>query len=118
MEAEVVAFVACCRELFLIIDIVDQVGTVLHLPRDDPCKMHFKVHKDNAGALALLKMKPPQFTTRSKHYAIKTNWFCKQMIARGIEAVKIDTTEQRGDIFTKGLVQATFEYLHKLIMVW
>lgn len=59
MEAEVVAFLAQCRELFPIMDIVDQVGTALHLPRDDPCKMHFKVHENNAGALAFLKMKTP-----------------------------------------------------------
>ncbi|KAL7469876.1 hypothetical protein ACHAXS_010138, partial [Conticribra weissflogii] len=75
MEAEVVAFVSCCRELFPILDIVDQIGDAVGLQKEEQCKMHCKVHEDNAGALVLLTTPPPQFTHHSKHYAIKTNWF-------------------------------------------
>ena len=37
---------------------------------------------------------------------------------RGIKLNKIETSEQLGDIFTKGLPQATFEYLRAKIVGW
>lgn len=54
MEAEVVAFVSCCRELCPILDLVDQIGDAVGLQQEEMCKMHCKVHEDNAGALTLL----------------------------------------------------------------
>ncbi|KAL7462336.1 hypothetical protein ACHAXS_008795 [Conticribra weissflogii] len=118
MEAEVVAFVACCRELFPIINLVDQLGNAVGLSREDRCRMHIKMLEDNAGVLVLLNTPPPQHTPCSKHYAIKTNWFREQLITRKIEVVKIDTKEQRGDIFTKLLPEILFKYLRKKIMGW
>ncbi|KAL7460733.1 hypothetical protein ACHAXS_001177 [Conticribra weissflogii] len=53
MEAEVVAFVACCRELFPFVDIVDQIGNAVGLSRKERCQMYIKMHEDNAGALIL-----------------------------------------------------------------
>ena len=68
-------------------------------------------HEDNLSALVLAETLPPQFTTRSKYYATKTIWFWEEIHKRGIKLLKIDTTEHRGNIFTKGLAQPTFEYL-------
>ena len=118
MEAEVVAFVACCRELFPIIDLVDQIGDAAGVSPEEVCRMHIKLHEDNMGALALLMTPPPQHTPCSKHFALKTNWFREQIIARNIEVVKIETKEQRGDIFTKSLPEVIFKYLQKKIMGW
>ena len=66
----------------------------------------------------MAKTLPPQFTPRSKYYASKTIWFREETAKRGINLLKIDTVEQLGDIFTKGLPRATFEYLRKKIMGW
>ncbi len=118
MEAEIVALASCCRELFPIIDLVDLIGESVGLSREGSVKMHVSIHEDNAGALVLANTKPPQYTPRSKHYAIKTNWFREQIITRGIEVVKIDTKDQLGDVFTKSLPQATFEHLRKKILGW
>ena len=118
MEAEVVAFASCCRELFPIIDLVDEVGNAVGISSSDKAKMHIIIHEDNAGALILAKTLPPQFTPRSKHYAVKTHWFREQIVRRGIEVLKIETLEQIGDICTKCLPRAQFEYLHKKIMGW
>jgi len=57
------------------------------------------------GALVLAETLPPQFTPQSKYYAIKTIWFREEIHKRGIKLLKIDTKEQLGDIFTKGLAQ-------------
>ena len=44
-------------------------------------------------------------------YATKTIWFCEEINRRGIKLLKIEATEQLGDMFTKGLAKPTFEYL-------
>ena len=118
MEAEIIALAHSCRELFPIIDLVVALGKAVGLPTKDLTTMHVSIHEDNAGALILAKTVPPQFTPRSKHYAVKTHWFREQIIARSINLVKIDTKEQLGDICTKCLPQATFEYLRKKLMGW
>ena len=71
MEAEIVALAHCCWELFPVCDIVKEVGKVVGLVTDD-LSSHVLVHEDNAGALVLAETIPPEFTPRSKYYAIKT----------------------------------------------
>ena len=44
MEAEIVALVHCCRELFPMCDIVKEVGKVVGLASDDLSLMHVSVH--------------------------------------------------------------------------
>jgi hypothetical protein len=117
MEAEIIALSACCRDLFPIIDMVESVTRQVNLPIGETT-MKLSVHEDNSGALVLAKTLPPQFTPRSKYYAIKTIWFREEIHKRCVQLLKIDTVEQLGDIFTKGLVQVTFEYLWKKIIGW
>jgi hypothetical protein len=117
MEAEVIALAHCCRELFPIMDMVSLLGTKVGLPVSG-ATMNVSIHEDNAGALVLAETLPPQFTPRSKHYAIKTIWFREQIVLREIRLFKIDTVEQLGDMFTKGLPRATFEYLRHKLLGW
>jgi len=117
MEAEIIALAACMRELIPIIDMVKSLAVAVGLPAGD-VNMNVSVHEDNSGALVLAEMLPPQFTPRSKYYAIKTIWFREQIQTRGIRLVKIDTKEQLGDIFTKGLAQLAFEYLRSKLIGW
>ena len=116
MEAEINALAACCRELLPVLDLVKEVGDAVGLEQNEPPKV--RVHEDNAGALILANTLPPQYTPRSKFYALKTHWFRQECFARGIVIQKISTTEQLGDIFTKCLPQATLEYLRKKLMGW
>ena len=118
MEAEIIALAHSCRELFPIMDMVKQLGPLLGLPVEDMTTIKVSIHEDNAGALVLAKTIPPQFTPRSKYYAIKTVWFREEIVKRGIALLKIDTVQQLGDLFTKGLPKATFEYLRSRIMGW
>jgi hypothetical protein len=111
MEAEIIALAHCCRELFPVCDIVKEVGKVVGMKTDDLSSVHVSVHEDNAGALVLAETIPPESTPRSKYYAIKTVWFREEIQKRGVKLFNIDTVEQSGDIFTKALPRATFEYL-------
>ena len=118
MEAEIIALAHSCRELFPIMDMVTQLGPKFGLKTEDMTTIKVSIHEDNAGALILAKTIPPQHTPRSKYYAIKTVWFREEIVKRGISLMKIDTVEQLGDIFTKGVPKATLEYLRKRIMGW
>ena len=118
MEAETVLLAMCCHKLFPVIDLVKQVESTVGLPPKECAKMHVTIHEDNAGALILAKTIPPQATPRSKHYTIKTHWFREQIILCGISIIECSTLEQLGDIFTKCIPQAQFEYLRKKLMGW
>ena len=99
-------------------DLVVELGKAVGLPTDDLTTLHVSIHEDNAGALILAETIPPEFTPRSKYYAIKTVWFREEIQKRKIKLLKIDTVEQLGDLFTKGVPKVTFEYLRKKIMGW
>jgi hypothetical protein len=117
MEAEIVALAHSCRKLFPIMDMVSMLGEKVGLPVSE-ATMNVSIHEDNAGALVLAETLPPQFTPRSKHYAIKTIWFCEQIVQKKIKLLKIDNMEQLGDLFTKGLPRSTFEYSRGKLMGW
>jgi hypothetical protein len=74
MEAEIIALSACCRELFPIIDMGCSLAKATNFPIGSTT-MNVSIHEDNSGALVLAKTLPPQFTPRSKYYAIKKIWF-------------------------------------------
>eukprot|EP00804_Cyclotella_cryptica_P012616 CCRYP_020783-RC/>CCRYP_020783-RC protein AED:0.23 eAED:0.20 QI:0/-1/0/1/-1/0/1/0/82 len=80
--------------------------------------MNVTIHEDNAGALVIPDTLSPQFTPRIKHYVIKMIWFREQIVFSGIRLFKMDTVEQLGDMFTKGLPRTTFEYLRKKLLGW
>ena len=118
MEAEYIALSTACRSLLPVADLLKELGGCLGLPVGPSSHLHIGIHEDNAGCLILGKMEPRRMTPRSKHYAVKYHWFRSQIGPRRIKLYKIDTAEQLGDIFTKGLTQTQFEYLRKQIMGW
>ena len=58
-------------------------------------------------------------TPRTKRIGVKYHFF-KSMIGpdKGIIIRRVDSAEQKADIFTKGLTQDTFETIRKLLMGW
>ena len=56
--------------------------------------MNVSIHEDNSGALVLAKTLPPQYTPRSKYYAIKTIWFREEIFKRDVQLHKIDSLEE------------------------
>ena len=104
--------------MFLIVDLVKEIGTFFELPIKDKARLRVRIHEETVGAVTLGKLETRRMTPRSKHYAIKHRWFREQIGPRGITLVKIETKEQLGDIFTKGLGRITFEYLWKQLMGW
>ena len=104
-------------ENFPLMDLASDLASHFGL---DPVKttMNVTVHEDIASALILGNTIPPEYTPRSKFFHLETIWFREQIVKRGIKLIKVDTTEQLGDIFTKGLSRVVFEYLRKKLMGW
>jgi hypothetical protein len=59
IEAEINSLAYCCRELFPVMDMVEEIGSVVGLPNKDMSSMHVSVHKDNSDALILGETIPP-----------------------------------------------------------
>lgn len=116
-EAEITALAHCCKELFPIMDLAKQLAAYYDL---DPVKttMNVTINEDNAAALILAKMLPPEHTPRSKFFHLETVWFREEIVKRCIELKKVVTTDQLGDMFTKGLPRVAFEYLRLKLCGW
>jgi hypothetical protein len=120
MEAEYVAFSTACKDLIPVVGIIRELSAAVGLPDDFVSRLHIKIHEDNVGALTLARAEPGRMTPRSKHYAIKYHWF-REYISKPencVSVVKVDSRNQLGDIFTKGLSSTTFAYLRRLLMGW
>ena len=107
------------RELVPIIDMVQSLA-VAEGRQTGVVNMKVSVNEDNLGELVLAETLPLQFTPRSKYYTTKTIWFCEEITNGESTFLRLIllTTEQLGDIFTKGLCQPTFEYLRSKIIGW
>ncbi|KAL7478975.1 hypothetical protein ACHAW6_005971, partial [Cyclotella cf. meneghiniana] len=116
MEAEYIALSQSCKDFIPIMDLVGELSKALNLSPDKVGHMHVKIHEDNVSALTLAGLEPRHMAPPSKHYAIKYHWFREHVIARKIKLVKIATTDQLGDLFTKGLPHKTFSHLRSLLM--
>ena len=102
-----------CKDLHPLVSLIRELSAAVGLDDSFISNIHCKVHEDNVGALTLARLEPRRMTPSSKHYAIKYHWFRDKVAdpSQGITLVKIDTKNQLGDLFTKGLPQASFVHL-------
>ncbi len=98
-------------------NMVQLLAVAVGIPAGD-VNTRVTVHEDNSGALVLAETLPPQFMPGSKYYPTKTIWFSEEINRHGIKLFKIETSEQLGDMFTKGLAKPTFEYLPSKVIGW
>ena len=120
MEAEYVALSTACKDLIPVVGMVRDLSEAVGMDSSFNAKLHIKIHEDNVGALTLARLEPARMTPRSKHYAIKYHWFREYVSdpVNKVSLVKVDSKNQLGDIFTKGLAAPTFEHLRRLLMGW
>ena len=76
---------------------------------------------DNSAALSLMQAPLPKITPRSKHFAVKLHcqWFKSHLGEAGgnqIFVKKIDTKDQKADIFTKGLRTDDFQRIRRFLL--
>jgi hypothetical protein len=116
-EAEYIALSQAIRELLPMRALFQEVGTTLKLKCANPTILHSTVFEDNNGALSLATS--PKISPRTKHIAVKYHHFRSKIGSdKGIIIQRVDTKEQKADIFTKGLGAQQFDYIRRLVMGW
>ena len=115
--AEYVAFSMAMRELLPMRVLLQEIGTKLGLDFVRESAVRSTVFEDNQGCLSLVNV--PKMSPRNKYLALKYHFFRGQIGEdKGIVAKYINTKEQRADIFTKGLPEAQFQVIRKLLIGW
>jgi len=122
-ESEYIAACMGTRELLPMRRILDEICETMGIVR--PMSMTMStVWEDNAAALTLMNPPLRKMTPRSKHMAVKYHWVRSKVGNRDkrgnitISAKKIETKDQRADIFNKGLRTADFERIRKFLIGW
>jgi hypothetical protein len=111
LEAEYITLSQSMRDLLSLRSLLSEVGT-LQLEFATDAKMHSKVFQDNNGAMGMALS--PRITPRTEYIGVKYHFFREHIgVERGITIHKIESAEQKSDIFAKGLPEAPFRKLRK-----
>ena len=115
--AEYVAFSMAMRELLPMRALLKEMADKLHLEFAQTSLVRSTVFEDNQGCLSMVNT--PKMSSRNKYLSLKYHFFRSHIGKhKGIEAKWIETTKQKADIFTKGLPEAQFVAIRKLLMGW
>ena len=115
--AEYVAFSMAMRELLPMRRLLHEMGTKLGMKLLTTSLVRSTVFEDNQGCLSLVNV--PKMSTKNKYLALKYHFFRAHIgESKGIVAKYIKTTEQKADIFTKGLPAEQFKHIRKLLIGW
>ena len=120
MEAEYNALSMAMRDLLPLRTVFQTVVKGLDLSEDVTSTFKTTVWEDNMGCLKLANLQPGQYTTRSKHYAVKYHLFRSHLLERsnGTTVEYVETKLQKADILTKGLGTINFKSGRKLLCGW
>jgi hypothetical protein len=117
VEAEYIALSQSMWDLLPMRRLLQEIGTEMNLDFCRPAILHSTVFEDNNGALSLATS--PRINPRTKHIAVKYHHFREHVGEdKGLLIEKIDTAEQKADIFTKGLTKDLQVTIRKLLMGW
>jgi len=76
-----------------------------------------QIFEDN-NACIVLATSESNFKPRTKHISLKFHHFHDQIKNGSLQVIKVASTENLADIFTKPLGRTKFEYLRKLLLGW
>jgi hypothetical protein len=114
---EYVAFSMAMREVLPMRALLQEIGSKLGLAFLQKSLIRSTVFEDNMGCLSLVNV--PKMSPRNKYIALKYHFFRSQIgESKGIVAKYVNTKEQKADIFTKGLPEAQFQHIRKLLIGW
>jgi hypothetical protein len=117
LESKYIALSTTLRKLIPLRRVLQKVGLALNLEFSQPSIVQSTCFEDNNDALGFATTL--QMTPCTKHIGIKYHFFKSKIgEGKGIAIRRIDSAEQKADIFTKGLTQDTSETIHKLLMGW
>ena len=103
LDAEYISLSQGMRDLVLARRLMVELGERMNYKTNKVSHVS-KVWEDNTGAQNLARSKGPLMASRTKYIGIKYHWF-RSMIGPKIEILRIDTKEQKEDIFTEDLTR-------------
>lgn len=115
-EAEITALSMAMKDFIPLRRIAFELYDALDLDPDRKCRFS-RVWEDNNACITIATDPIKRYSPRTRHYAAELFWF-QEHLADGIEVVRVDSAEQKADIFTKGLGPQEFEPKRLLIMGW
>jgi hypothetical protein len=118
MEAEYNALSMSMREMLPFKHLAEAVSLIVGYDKNETTTFKTTVWEDNVGALTLARMELGRSTPRSKLFGLKIPWFRSKLRDENITIEKVDTQNQRADIFTKGLWIIKFVFNWKLLCRW
>ena len=116
LESEYSALSNSLRSVLHIRSLLLDVSSTIGLSETIRATIHARVFEDNAGALLLATNH--RITSRTKYFLCKWHHFWSHVNSGAIEILKVDTTKNRSDWMTKGLVREVFERIRKLNLGW
>ena len=117
MHAEYIALSTAMRDLIPITNTLNDICNKFNIEREQESKI-VRVFEDNEGAMKLANSPLPKVTPQSKHFAVKYHWFRERLDELGVQIKRVDTTLQKADIFTKGLIGNEFRKKRQLLLGW
>ncbi len=120
LEAEYIALAQAMRELVPLRRAFVELNAYFNLNGKDEVPVKSVVFEDNNGCIATCLA--PKMSPRTKHIAIKyhfvRSFFGKNVDRHPFLLQKIESENQKADIFTKGLNSEKFKGLRKLLCGW
>ena len=95
----------------------DDFLKTVSLEQSCPVTVKSKIFEDNNGAISTAttpKMTPCTKYIAVKYHFVKDYFAYRNMGDHPFELLKIDTLDQKADIFTKGLNEIAFSHIRKL----
>lgn len=115
-ESEYSSLSIALKTTIPIINLLKEITAFLNMPDTISPTVHSRVFEDNNAALQLANEQ--RLTNRTRYYHTKWHWFWHHVNEGTIKILRIETTLQRADTFTKGLVREVFERIRKLNQGW
>ena len=115
-ESKYMALSACLRDVIVIQQLFKELTHKKFLGTKSEATIRCTVFKDNKGCLEIATA--PKMRPRTRHIAIKYHHFRDHVTKKKIKIKWVETSLQIADQFTKGLPNASFCRLRKMLMGW
>ena len=114
LEAEYIPLYKAMCDILPLRRLIQEVMTQLNTEFASPAIMHYTVFEDKNGVLGLAKSR--RTTPRTRHIAVKQH-FLRDNVGKckGIVIQRVDSKEQKANVFTKGFPAEKNQYIRKLL---
>jgi hypothetical protein len=116
LEAEYVVLSNALKSLLPLKHLIEELISVMQLPKEVGTTVKARAFKDNQGAYYLATNQ--QITNRTKYFLLRFHWFWSHYNKRAFKIYIFDTKDQKADYFTKGLDLDAFEANRKSVQGW